>query len=181
MLVVIALAGGAFVLVKMTQKPSGGGGGGEAGGVKPSSDTEGAVARLLLDADKAMKAEDWEAAIAKCDEALKLDPAQELARDKRQRAEAERKNRAAYNQFMKAAAANDFDSAVASFGEVARGQRLSRQKGSEKYAQVKKAYLRQHLDGGASAPRRRASARRRGSTSRPRSPSTRATTRRRKS
>ena len=61
--------------------------------VKPSGDTEGAVARLLLDADKAMKSEDWEAAIAKCDEALKLDPAQELARDKRQRAEAERKNR----------------------------------------------------------------------------------------
>jgi ABC transport system ATP-binding/permease protein len=143
MLVVIALAGGAFVLVKMTQKPSGGGG--EANGVKPSSDTEGAVARLLLEADKAMKSEDWEAATAKCDEALKLDPAQELARDKRQRAEAERKNRAAYNQFMKMAAENDFDSAVASYGEVAEDS-IYRQKGSEKYAQVKKAYLRQHLD-----------------------------------
>jgi len=144
MLVVIALAGGAFVLVKMTQKPSGGGNGGQEG-VKPSSDTEGAVARLLLEADKAMKAEDWEAATAKCDEALKLDPAQELARDKRQRAEAERKNRAAYNQFMKMAAENDFDSAVASYGEVAEDS-VYRQKGSEKYAQVKKAYLRQHLD-----------------------------------
>ncbi|MCA1665033.1 MAG: FHA domain-containing protein, partial [Myxococcales bacterium] len=130
MLVVIALAGGAFVLVKMTQKPSGGGGG-EANGVKPSSDTEGAVARLLLEADKAMKSEDWESATAKCDEALKLDPAQELARDKRQRAEAERKNRAAYNQFMKMAAENDFDSAVASYGEVAEDS-VYRQKGSEK-------------------------------------------------
>ncbi len=83
------------------------------------------MARLLLDADKAMKAEDWEGAIAKCDEALKLDPAQELARDKRQRAEAERKNRAAYNAFMKAAAENDYDSAVASYGEVAEDSDLS--------------------------------------------------------
>ncbi|MCU1280281.1 MAG: hypothetical protein JWM53_3827 [bacterium] len=143
MLVVVALAGGAFVLVKLTQKPSGNGGG--EGVVKPSSDTEGAVARLLLEADKAMKSEDWEGAMAKCEEALKLDPAQELARDKRQRAEAERKNRQAYNSFVKAAAGNDYDSAVASYGEVAEDS-VYRQKGSEKYAQVKKAYLRQHLD-----------------------------------
>jgi pSer/pThr/pTyr-binding forkhead associated (FHA) protein len=142
MLVVIALAGGAFVLVKMTQKPQGQGG---SEVVKPSSDTEGAVARLLLEADKAMKAEDWEAAIAKCEEALKIDPAQELARDKISKAEAERKNRAAYNAFMKAAADNDFDAAAASFAEVSEDS-IYRQKGSEKYAQVKKLYLRQHLE-----------------------------------
>ena len=142
MLVVIALAGGAFVLVKMTQKPQGQGG---SEVVKPSSDTEGAVARLLLEADKAMKAEDWEAAIAKCEEALKIDPAQELARDKISKAEAERKNRAAYNEFMKAAAQNDFDAAAASFAEVQEDS-IYRAKGSEKYAQVKKLYLRQHLE-----------------------------------
>ena len=104
------------------------------------------MARLLLDADQAMKAEDWEAAIGKCDEALKLDPAQELARDKRQRAEAERKNRAGLQRASsKAAAENDYDSAVASYGEVAEDS-VYRQKGAERYAQVKKAYLRQHLD-----------------------------------
>jgi tetratricopeptide (TPR) repeat protein len=127
----------------MTQKPSGNGGG--EGTVKPSSDTEGAVARLLLEADKAMKSEDWEGAIAKCDEALKLDPAQELARDKRQHAEAERKNRQAYNSFMKAAGENDYDAAAASYAEVAEDS-VYRQKGSEKYAQVRKMYLRQHLE-----------------------------------
>src|SRR5207302_10186051 len=58
MLVVVALAGGAFVLVKMTQKSSGNGGG--EGVVKPASDTEGAVARLVLAAGQAMKAEEWE-------------------------------------------------------------------------------------------------------------------------
>ncbi|HEX8953776.1 MAG TPA: FHA domain-containing protein, partial [Polyangia bacterium] len=47
MLVVVALAGGAFVLVKMPQKPSNGGG---SDVVKTSNDTDGAVARLLLDA-----------------------------------------------------------------------------------------------------------------------------------
>ncbi|HXU68872.1 MAG TPA: FHA domain-containing protein [Polyangia bacterium] len=143
MLVLIALAGGAFVLVRMTQKPNGGGGGGDT--VKTSGDVDGAVARLLLEADKAMKAEDWETASAKCDEALKLDPSQELARDKRQHAEAERKNRAAYNAFMKAAAEGDWDSAAASYSEVAEDSTY-RQKGSDKYAQVKKQYLRQHLD-----------------------------------
>jgi pSer/pThr/pTyr-binding forkhead associated (FHA) protein len=143
-LVVVALAGGAFVLIKLTQKGAGGAGGsGEL--VRPSGDTEGAVARLLLDADKAMKAEDWESAIGRCDEALKLDPGQELARDKRQRAEAERKNRTAYQNFLKAAGENDYDSAVASYGEVAEDS-VYRQKGSERYAQVKKLYLRTHLD-----------------------------------
>jgi pSer/pThr/pTyr-binding forkhead associated (FHA) protein len=141
MLVIVALAGGAFVLVKLTQKPSGGGG----DVVKSSNDTEGAVARLLLEADRAMKSEDWEAALAKCDEALKLDPAQELARDKRQHAEAERKNRQAYNAFIKAAAENDYDSAAASYSEVAEDS-VYRLKGADKYAQVKKAYLRQHLE-----------------------------------
>ena len=144
-LVLVALAGGAFVLIKLSQKGGGGAGNGDV--VKPSGDTEGAVARLLLEADKAMKSEDWETAIGKCDDALKLDPAQELARDKRQRAEAERKNRTAYGNFMKAADDNppDYDSAVASYGEVAEDS-VYRQKGAERYAQVKKQYLRAHLD-----------------------------------
>jgi ABC transport system ATP-binding/permease protein len=145
-LVIVALAAGAFALVKMSQKPNGGGSGGNNNvATAPSGDTEGQVARLLLDADKAMKSEDWDGAIAKCDEALKLDDKQELARDKRQRAEAERKNQQAYGNFVKAADANDYDSAVASYGEVAEDS-VYRQKGSERYAQVKKMYLRTHLE-----------------------------------
>jgi pSer/pThr/pTyr-binding forkhead associated (FHA) protein len=141
-LVMIALAGGVFVVVKMTQKSTTGGGEhvGNAGG-----DTEGQVARLLLEADKLMKAEDWEGATTKCDEALKLDANQELARDKRQRAEAERKNRQAYQGFVKAADSEDYDSAVASYGDVAEDS-VYRQKGADRYAQVKKMYLRNHLD-----------------------------------
>jgi hypothetical protein len=111
----------------------------------PSGDTEGQVARLLLAADQAMKAEDWEGAVAKCDEALKVDPAQELARDKRQRAEAERKNRAAYENFARCGDKGDYDCAVASYGEVSEDS-VYRQKGAARYAQVKKAYLRSHLD-----------------------------------
>jgi pSer/pThr/pTyr-binding forkhead associated (FHA) protein len=143
-LVIVGLAAGAFALVKMTQR-GGGVGGTTTGGGTGSGDTEGQVARLLLDSDKALKAEDWDGAIAKCDEALKLDPNQELARDKRQRAEAERKNQQAYEQFVKAAESNDFDSAVASYGEVQEDS-VYRQKGSERYAQVKKMYLRTHLE-----------------------------------
>ena len=124
------------------------GGGGQQGhrpNVPRSGDTEGQVARLLLDADKAMKSEDWANAITKCDEALKLDPSQELARDKRQKAEAEKKNLAAYNSFVQAADKSDFDSAVASWGEVAEDS-VYRQKGGERYGQVKKSFVHAHLE-----------------------------------
>lgn len=142
--IVCALAGGTFVFVKMIQRPSQNG---SNETVTPSSDKEGNVARLLLDADRAMKAEDWDGAIRKCDEALTLDPAQELARDKRQRAEAERKNQQAYANFLKAISRTvpDYDAGVASFGEIAEDS-VYRQKDPEKYNSARKAYLRQHLD-----------------------------------
>jgi hypothetical protein len=108
-------------------------------------DTESQVARLLLDADRAMKTEDWEIASAKCDDALKLDPAQELARDKRQRAEAERKNRTTYANFLAAADKEDVDAAMTNYGEVAEDS-VYRQKGAERYAHVKKEYLRLHIE-----------------------------------
>jgi pSer/pThr/pTyr-binding forkhead associated (FHA) protein len=140
-LVVMALVGGAVALVKL-----GAHGPTVVGENGPhAADAEAQVAKLLLEADKALKQEDWDLATAKCDEALKLDPAQELARDKRTTAESEKKNRVAYQAFVAAADKNDMDSAVASYGEVAQGS-MYLQKGSERYAQVKKTYLRNHLE-----------------------------------
>jgi pSer/pThr/pTyr-binding forkhead associated (FHA) protein/tetratricopeptide (TPR) repeat protein len=138
-IIALVLAGGGFAVFKYMGK----GGGGDT--PKPSGDTEGQVARLLLDADKAMKNEDWAGAVAKCDEALKLDPSQELARDKRQKAEAEKKNLAGYNSFVQSAEKSDFDSAVASWTEVAEDS-VYRQKGADRYAQVKKSYIAFHID-----------------------------------
>jgi pSer/pThr/pTyr-binding forkhead associated (FHA) protein len=139
--VVVALVGGAVALVKL-----GAHGPEQKTDVQHGSpDTEAQVAKLLLDADKAVKAEDWELAIAKCDEALKLDPTQDVARDKRQKAEAEKKNRAAYQQFLAAADKGDMDSGVASFGEIAEDS-VYKPKAQERYNQVKKAYVRNHLD-----------------------------------
>src|SRR5262249_24588824 len=80
-IVLVILVGGGIALVKLMGK----GGGGSQGETPKSGDTEGQVARLLLEADKAMKSEDWAGAVGKCDEALKLDPSQELARDKPQK------------------------------------------------------------------------------------------------
>ena len=113
--------------------------------VNKGADTDGQVARLLLDADRAMKSEEWELAINKCDEALKVDSTMELARDKKQRAEAERKNRAAYQRFQSAVEKEDLDGAVAAYGEVAEDS-IYRQRGLEAYARVKKGYIRLHLD-----------------------------------
>jgi pSer/pThr/pTyr-binding forkhead associated (FHA) protein len=136
-IVAVVLLGGGFAVFKFMGK------GGDT--PKVSGDTEGQVARLLLEADKAMKNEDWAGAVQKCDEALKLDPSQELARDKRQKAEAEKKNLAGYNSFVQSAEKSDFDSAVASWGEVAEDS-VYRQKGADRYATVKKSFVRGHLD-----------------------------------
>jgi pSer/pThr/pTyr-binding forkhead associated (FHA) protein len=125
-----------------------GGGGGPGTSTQPGAktgDTEAQVNKLLMDADRAMKSEEWELAIAKCDEALKLDPTQELSRDKRQRAEAERKNRAAYQRFTSAAEKDEVDGAVAAYGEIAEDS-IYRQRGVETYARVKKGFVRLHLD-----------------------------------
>ena len=59
-----------------------------------------------------MKGGDWDTAVTKCDEALKLDSSQEMARDKRQKAEAEKKNHAAYLNFIAFADKNDLDAAA---------------------------------------------------------------------
>ncbi len=137
----LLIGGGVIVLVRMSGKPSGG----ESGSSLSPQEKEAQVAKLLLDADKAMKSEDWEQAIARCDEALKLDGTQELARDKRQKAEAEQKNKKAYDTFMKAVAGADYDMAIASYGDISEDS-VYRGKASEKYAQAKKQYLRLHLD-----------------------------------
>ncbi len=137
---VLALVIGAVALVKLGQHTEHPGDNGQKGG-----DSEAQVAKLLLDADKATKNEEWDSAIARCDEALKLDPAQELARDKRQKAEAEKKNQAAYNNFVAYADKNDLDSAVASWNEVAEDS-VYRQKGSDRFSQVRRGYIRAQLD-----------------------------------
>jgi pSer/pThr/pTyr-binding forkhead associated (FHA) protein len=137
----LLIGGGVVVLIKMSGKP----GGDNAGGTLTPQEKESQVAKLLLDADRALKSEEWEQAIAKCDEAIKLDGTQELARDKRQKAEAEQKNKKAYDTFIKAVAGGDYDMAIASYGDISEDS-VYRQKAAEKYAQAKKQYLRIHLD-----------------------------------
>ncbi len=112
---------------------------------KPSADAEVQVAKLLLEADKAFKSEDWDAALQKADAALKLDPTQELARDKKTRALSEAKNKKAYAAFVGAAEKNDLDSALASYNEIT-ADSTYRGKGADKIAEVRRAYVRTHLD-----------------------------------
>ena len=144
---VVALA----VVLLVALKPSGGGPGtGQTAGGKPSEAAELEVARLLLDADKAMRAENWDVAIARCDEALKHDPSSEVARDKRSRAEAERRSGQSYKNFVTFADRGDLDSAVASYGEIAEDS-LYRPKGADRYANVRRSYVRAHLDAARAA------------------------------
>ena len=58
-LALLVLGGGAVWLITHTGKP------GEGGGTGKTGDSEAQVAKLLLDAAKSMKSEDWESAIAR--------------------------------------------------------------------------------------------------------------------
>jgi pSer/pThr/pTyr-binding forkhead associated (FHA) protein len=120
---------------------------GTEGTVSPTKTaaSEAEVARLLLEADKAIKAEDWDSAIARCDEALKLDPTQDVAKDKRHKAASERGAARAFKNFLESAEKGDLDTAVASYGEIPEDS-MYRQKGADRYATVKRGYVRTHLD-----------------------------------
>ncbi len=111
----------------------------------PTADTEAQVAKLMMDADHAIKAEDWDQALAKANAALALDSQQDLARDRKSKAEAEMKNRTAYANFVAAAGKSDYDSALASFGEIS-ADSIYRPKGTDQFGKVKQAYIRTHLD-----------------------------------
>jgi pSer/pThr/pTyr-binding forkhead associated (FHA) protein len=138
-ILLLTLAGGGYAVWRYVNPPVPG------TTLAPKGETDNQVYKLLAEADRAMKSEEWELAISKCDEALRLDPTQELARDKKQRAEAERKNRAAYQRFLAASEKEDLDGAVAAYGEVAEDSTY-RQRGAEAYARVKKGFVRAHLD-----------------------------------
>jgi len=132
--------GGVVVWMKM-------GKGGDGGNSTSATDGDktAKVAKLLLEADKALKGEDWDAAIAKCEEALGLDAGENLARDKKKKAESEKKAKSAYEGFVGAADKSDYDSAIASYGEIPEDS-IYKQKSTEKYAQVKRGYVKTHLD-----------------------------------
>src|SRR5207244_2227805 len=65
--------------------------GGRGGGESPKSDVQSQVFRLNAEVDGALKQLDWDGAIAKATEGLKLDGAQEMLRDKKAKAEGEKK------------------------------------------------------------------------------------------
>ena len=116
-------------------------------------DNEAEVAKLLMEADRALKEETWETAIDRAADALKLEPGgstKQLAHDKKQQAEAELKYRTSYQSFVAAADRGDSDSAIASFGEIGQNSAY-RQKGEERFSEVKKRYLRTHLQAAKTA------------------------------
>ena len=93
-----------------------------------------------------MKSEDWELAIAKCDEALKLDPRRSWRATSGRRPRRRSKNRAAYNSFLSPRPRRTiYDSAVAATARSPRTRSTGRRAPSS-YAQVKKAFCAQHLE-----------------------------------
>jgi len=141
-IVALALIGGGFAAWKLIGQPTT-----TTPIVAKSGDqpNEAAVNKLLAEADRALKSEDWDLAIDKCDQALKLDSSQVIAHDKRQKAEAERKNKKAYERYQSAVDKDDYIAAVMSYGEVTEDS-IYRQRGAESYARVKKSFIAFHLE-----------------------------------
>jgi hypothetical protein len=70
------------------------------------------LAQLNVEADRALKAREWDEAIARADDGLKLSFSDETLRDKRARAVVERAARDVYDRFVAAARGRDYDRAL---------------------------------------------------------------------
>jgi pSer/pThr/pTyr-binding forkhead associated (FHA) protein len=128
----VVLVGG-IVLFKML-----GGGRGKEG------DPVEQVTKLTVECDKALHALDWEGALAKADEGLGLDPQNELLKEKKTRAESEKRNRDKYERFEKAAKAESLDDAVTAYQQISENS-IYQEKGGELFGAVKRKYIQEHL------------------------------------
>ncbi len=79
------------------------------------SDIKIQIATLNTEAEQLMRTGDWDGALAKCDQGIKLDPSADFLRDKRVRAESERKLRDRLKELQAAATANECERAMTTF------------------------------------------------------------------
>jgi tetratricopeptide (TPR) repeat protein len=136
-----AIALVAVVAVVVIVKAIGGRGGDEG---SRGGDSQSQVFKLNAEIDKALKAEDWDEAIAKAAEGLKLDPTQEVLRDKKSRAEGEKKNKTIYDRYQSAAQRNDYEEAVTRYQELPDTSGYH-EKAQESWGPIKTAYIKDHL------------------------------------
>ncbi|HEX2570863.1 MAG TPA: FHA domain-containing protein [Polyangia bacterium] len=102
------------------------------------------VTRLTVECDKALHALDWDGALAKADEGLQLDPQNELLREKKAKAESEKRNRDKYDRFEKAAQAEALDDAVTAYQQIGENSTYLEQ-GRERFSAIKRKYIQDHL------------------------------------
>jgi pSer/pThr/pTyr-binding forkhead associated (FHA) protein/tetratricopeptide (TPR) repeat protein len=113
------------------------------GGSGPApSDT--AIYRAINDINQALKEERWDDAIRKCDEVLKQKPDEELARDRKQRAEAERKNQDAFGRYQAAVKKEDADAAVGAYNDITEDS-VYKERSRQTFARVRGQYISAHL------------------------------------
>src|SRR5262249_55611241 len=109
-----------------------------------ASASEADLARTLAEINQSLKEERWEDAIHKCDQVLRLRPDHEQARDHRQRAEAERKNRDAFTAYTKAASGGDWDGSVRSYSQIT-DDSVYKDRARKSWDDVKRGFLKDHL------------------------------------
>ncbi len=130
---IAAAALGVVAFVALSRKPD-----------APKEDPRARVAELIVDADADLKAERWEKAIARLDEALAIDPMQDVARDRREWAQKELKNRTTFESFVALADGNQTDEAVGEWAKLT-PESIYRKQGAGRFADVKRQFAAAHL------------------------------------
>ena len=117
------------------------------GGDKPQAASAGGskLGELNLEVDKAIASLEWDSAVAKATEGLGIEPNNSLLRDKKAKAESEKKAQVIYDQYSKAAKAGDNETAVLRYQEIPEPS-VYHEKAQETWPVLKRDYIRDHLE-----------------------------------
>src|SRR5262249_46336555 len=94
--------------------------------------------------DRLLQAEQWDQAIAKCDEAVTSLPGDEAILAKRQKAETEKAHLQAWRRFAQAVSDKDYDGALGAYNEIP-DDSVYKAKASDDFDAVKRQYVALHL------------------------------------
>ena len=111
---------------------------------EPGASPQVAAAEANATVDRALKALDWNTAIAEADKGLKANPADDILRDKKTKAEAEAKVAPIFEEYQRAVKADDAETAVAKYSQLPEHS-IYHDKAQDSWAPVRRNYVTAHL------------------------------------
>src|SRR5215472_6875206 len=109
----------------------------------PSGPSELEIDRALSHVTQLINEERWDDAIRECDQVLKARPDYEMARERKQRAEAGMKNQEVFARYTKSSANRDWDPAVEAFNAITEDSPY-KERARKDWDEVRRSYVREH-------------------------------------